>query len=53
MRFDSSLATKITIMRRLIYDLYYAEEISSDVCIKLIEKLNKLHERRCRKRGGY
>jgi len=52
MRFDPSLATKITNMRRFIYDMYYAEEISSDVCIKLIEKLNKESEKR-RKKGRY
>ncbi len=28
-------------MRRLIYDLYYANEIDVDVAIKLIDKLNK------------
>jgi len=53
MRFDSSLATKITNMRRLIYDMYYAEEISSDACIKLIEKLEQVSEKRRKKRGRY
>jgi len=28
-------------MRRLIYDMYYADEITVDVAIKLIDKLNK------------
>jgi len=31
--------------------MYYAEEISSDACIKLIEKLNKVSEKRRKKRG--
>ena len=29
-------------MRRLIYDMYYAEEISVDIAIKLLDKLNKI-----------
>ena len=29
-------------MRRLIYDLYYADEISDDVAIKLLDKLEKI-----------
>ena len=28
-------------MRRLIYDMYYADEITVDVAIRLIDKLNK------------
>ena len=28
-------------MRRLIYDMYYAEEISIDIAIKLLDKLNE------------
>ena len=28
-------------MRRLIYDMYYADEISVDIAIRLIDKLNK------------
>ena len=28
-------------MKRLIYDLYYADEITQDVAIKLLDKLNK------------
>tara|TARA_R110002074_G_scaffold357089_2_gene529327 strand:+ start:441 stop:602 length:162 start_codon:yes stop_codon:yes gene_type:complete len=53
MRFDSSLATKITNMRRLIYDMYYAEEISMEICGKLINKLNEVSEKRRKKHGGY
>ena len=30
------------IMRRLIYDMFYADEISEDVAYRLIEKLNKI-----------
>jgi len=29
-------------MRRLIYDMFYADEISEDVAYRLIEKLNKI-----------
>ena len=39
-------------MRRFIYDLYYADEISVDLCIKLIDKLNEVSEKR-RKKGRY
>jgi hypothetical protein len=28
-------------MRRLIYDMYYANEIDVDVAIRLIDKLNQ------------
>ena len=28
-------------MRRLIYDMYYADEISVDIAIKLLDKLEK------------
>jgi hypothetical protein len=28
-------------MRRLIYDMYYADEISVDIAIKLLEKLEQ------------
>ena len=28
-------------MRRLIYDMYYADEISVDIGIKLLEKLEQ------------
>jgi len=33
-------------MRRLIYDMYYAEEISMDIAIKLLDKLNKIRDRK-------
>ena len=33
-------------MRRLIYDLYYADEITQDVAIKLLDKLNKYLEKK-------
>ena len=33
-------------MRRLIYDMYYAEEISVDVAIKLLDKLNKIRNKK-------
>ena len=39
-------------MRRLIYDLYYADEISVDIAIKLLDKLEKSQEKR-RKNGRY
>ena len=32
------LGAKIKSMRRLIYDMYYAEEISMEICGKLINK---------------
>jgi hypothetical protein len=28
-------------MRRLIYDMYYRDEISQDLAIKLLDKLNE------------
>ena len=28
-------------MRRLIYDMYYKDEITQDVAIKLLDKLNE------------
>jgi len=37
-------------MRRFIYDLYYADEISVDLCAKLIEQLNEESEKRRKKR---
>ena len=40
-------------MRRLIYDMYYADEISIEICEKLIEKLNDVSEKRRKKHGGY
>ena len=36
-------------MRRLIYDMYYAEEISMDVAAKLLDKLEQIRS----KRKGY
>jgi len=33
-------------MRRLIYDMYYAEEISMDIAIKLLNKLNKIRDKK-------
>ncbi len=32
-------------MRRLIYDMFYADEISEDVAYKLLEKLNKIRDK--------
>ena len=32
-------------MRRLIYDMYYAEEISVDIAIKLLDKLTQISEK--------
>ena len=33
-------------MRRLIYDLYYADEISVDIAIKLLDKLEQIRNKR-------
>ena len=33
-------------MRRLIYDMYYANEITVDVAIKLIDQLNKYMDKK-------
>ena len=33
-------------MRRLIYDLYYADEITQDIAIKLLDKLNENYNKR-------
>ena len=33
-------------MRRLIYDLYYADEISVDIAIKLLDKLEQTRSKR-------
>ena len=33
-------------MRRLIYDMYYSEEISMDIAIKLLDKLNKIRDKK-------
>ena len=35
-------------MRRLIYDMYYAEEISIDIAIKLLDKLEQIRNKRKR-----
>ena len=32
-------------MRRLIYDLYYADEISVDIAIKLLDRLEKSRDK--------
>ena len=33
-------------MRRLIHDMYYAEEISVDIAIKLLDKLNEIRDKK-------
>ena len=33
-------------MRRLIYDMYYADGISCDVAIKLLEKLTQIRDKK-------
>ena len=33
-------------MRRLIYDMYYAEEISGDIVIKLLDKLTQIRDKK-------
>ena len=33
-------------MRRLIYDMYYAEEISVDIAIKLLDKLTQIRDKK-------
>jgi len=33
-------------MRRLIYDMYYADEISKDIAEKLLDKLSQLRDKR-------
>ena len=33
-------------MRRLIYDMYYAEEIGIDIAIKLLDKLNEIRDKK-------
>ena len=35
-------------MRRLIYDLYYSDEISVDIAIKLLDKLEQTRNKRKR-----
>ena len=33
-------------MRRLIYDMYYADEISEDISIRLLEKLTQIRDKK-------
>tara|TARA_B100000902_G_scaffold394945_1_gene452357 strand:- start:1112 stop:1225 length:114 start_codon:yes stop_codon:yes gene_type:complete len=33
-------------MRRLIYDMYYADEISKEIAGKLLDKLSELRDKR-------
>ena len=33
-------------MRRLIYDMYYAEEINVDIAIKLLDKLTQIRDKK-------
>ena len=35
-------------MRRLIYDMYYAEEISVEIAVKLLDKLEQIRNKRKR-----
>ena len=35
-------------MRRLIYDMYYREEISMDVAARLLNKLDELRDKKRR-----
>ena len=35
-------------MRRLIYDMYYADEISVEIAEKLLERLEKVRNKRRR-----
>ena len=35
-------------MRRLIYDMYYADEIGMDIAIKLLDKLEQIRNKRKR-----
>ena len=35
-------------MRRLIYDMYYTDEISMDIAIKLLDKLEQIRNKRKR-----
>ena len=37
---------KPTIMRRLIYDMYYKDEITQDVAIKLLDKLTQIRDKK-------
>ena len=33
-------------MRRLIYDMYYKDEISIDIAIKLLDKLTQIRDKK-------
>ena len=33
-------------MRRLIYDMYYAEEISMDIAARLLDKLEQIRNKK-------
>ena len=33
-------------MRRLIYDMYYKDEITQDVAIKLLDKLTQIRDKK-------
>ena len=33
-------------MRRLIYDMYYADEISVEIAEKLLDKLNQIRDKK-------
>ena len=33
-------------MRRLIYDMYYADEISMDIAIRLLDKLTQIRNKK-------
>ena len=35
-------------MRRLIYDMYYKDELSEDIAIRLLEKLTQIRDKRKR-----
>ena len=43
---------KLLEMRRLIYDMYYADEISVEIAERLLDRLEKSQEKR-RKNGRY
>ena len=33
-------------MRRLIYDMYYADQISQEIAIKLLDKLSQIRDKK-------
>ena len=39
-------AKKFQIMRRLIYDMYYADEISVEIAERLLDKLTQLRDKK-------